>query len=133
MKRSTRVLAATAAAALALTGVAAAATPANAAKKIKIAFVMGAVNDPFFNAMKVGAVAEAKAQGVDLLWKGDAQYSAATQLPIVKNVIATLGKGDGLVLIPTDGQLYRHQTMQLLRRASSLLTSTPRLRTFQRF
>ena len=103
MKRSTRVLAATAAAALALTGVAAAATPANAAKKIKIAFVMGAVNDPFFNAMKVGAVAEAKAQGVDLLWKGDAQYSAATQLPIVKNVIATLGKGDGLVLIPTDG------------------------------
>ena len=102
MKRSTRVLAATAAAALALSGVAATAAPATAAKQIKIAFVMGAVNDPFFNAMKIGAEAEAKAQKVTLLWKGDAQYNAATQVPIVQNVIATLGKGDGLVLIPTD-------------------------------
>lgn len=101
MKRTTRVIAASAAAALALTGVAAAA-PATAAKQIKIAFVMGAVNDPFFNAMKVGAEAQAKASGVTLLWKGDAQYNAATQVPIVQNVVATLGKGDGLVLIPTD-------------------------------
>lgn len=103
MKRTTRVLAATAAAAVALTGVATIAAPAQAAKKITVAFVMGAINDPFFNAMKVGATAEAKAQGVNLLWKGDAQYSAATQLPVVQNVIASLGKGDGLVLIPTDG------------------------------
>lgn len=101
MKRSTRIIAATSAAALALAGVAAA-TPATAAKQIKIAFVMGAVNDPFFNAMKIGAEAEAKAQKVTLLWKGDAQYNAATQVPIVQNVVATLGKGDGLVLIPTD-------------------------------
>jgi ribose transport system substrate-binding protein len=106
MKRTTRVVAATAAAALALTGAAAAAaTPANAAKKINIAFVMGAVNDPFFNAMKVGAQAEAAAQGVNLLWKGDAQYSAATQIPVAKTVIAGLSKGDGLVLIPTDPAL----------------------------
>jgi ABC-type sugar transport system substrate-binding protein len=103
MKSTTRVFAAVAAAAVALGTVATIAAPAQAAKKIKIAFVMGAINDPFFNAMKVGATAEAKAQGVDLLWKGDAEYSAATQLPVVKNVIATLGKGDGLVLIPTDG------------------------------
>lgn len=102
MKRSTRIIAAVSAAALALTGVAASAIPANAAPKIKIAFVMGAVNDPFFNAMKVGAEAEAKAQGVTLIWRGDAQYNAATQVPIVSNVIATLKKGDGLVLIPTD-------------------------------
>jgi ABC-type sugar transport system substrate-binding protein len=103
MKRSTRVVAATAAAALSLAGVAAAGVlPAQAATP-KIAFVMGAVNDPFFNAMKVGAEAEAKAQGFELLWKGDAAYSAATQIPIVENVVATLGKGDGLVLIPTDG------------------------------
>ena len=101
MKRSTRIIAAASVVALSLAGVASA-TPATAAKKIKIAFVMGAVNDPFFNAMKVGAEAEAKAQGVTLLWKGDAQYNAATQVPIVSNVIATLGKGDGLVLIPTD-------------------------------
>ena len=103
MKSTTRVFAAVAAAAVALGTVATIAAPAQAAKKIKIAFVMGAINDPFFNAMKVGATAEAKAQGVDLLWKGDAEYSAATQLPVVKNVIATLSKGDGLVLIPTDG------------------------------
>lgn len=102
MKRTTRVIAASAAAALAISGAAAAVAPAQAATP-KIAFVMGAVNDPFFNAMKVGAEAEAKAQGYELLWKGDAAYSAATQIPIVENVIATLGKGDGLVLIPTDG------------------------------
>jgi ABC-type sugar transport system substrate-binding protein len=101
MKRSTRFIAVSATAALALSGVAAAALPAQAATP-KVAFVMGAVNDPFFNAMKVGAEAEAKAQGFELLWKGDAAYSAATQIPIVENVIATLGKGDALVLIPTD-------------------------------
>jgi ribose transport system substrate-binding protein len=102
MKRTTRIIAVTASAALALSGVAAAVVPAQAATP-KIAFVMGAVNDPFFNAMKVGAAEEAKAQGFELVWKGDAAYSAATQIPIVENVIATLGKGDGLVLIPTDG------------------------------
>ena len=105
MKRTTKALAVVSAAALALTGVATLATPANAAKKINIAFVMGAVNDPFFNAMKVGATAEAKAEGVNLLWKGDAQYSAATQIPVAQTVIAGLSKGDGLVLIPTDPAL----------------------------
>jgi ABC-type sugar transport system substrate-binding protein len=101
MKRSTRFIAVSATAALALSGVAAAALPAQAATP-KVAFVMGAINDPFFNAMKVGAEAEAKAQGFELLWKGDAAYSASTQIPVVENVIATLGKGDALVLIPTD-------------------------------
>ena len=100
MKRTTRVVAATAAAALALTGVAAA-TPATAAKQLKIAFVMGAESDPFFQAMKVGAVAQAKASGVQLIWQGDSShYDVATQVPIVNNVIAQ--KPDGLVLIPTD-------------------------------
>jgi ABC-type sugar transport system substrate-binding protein len=71
-----------------------------AANEKTIAFVMGAINDPFFNAMKAGAVAEAKAKGVKLVWQGDVQYSPATQIPVVDQVLAT--KPDGLVLIPTD-------------------------------
>jgi ribose transport system substrate-binding protein len=68
---------------------------------IKIAFVMGAESDPFFQAMKIGAEEEAAAQGVELIWQGDpSNYDVATQLPIVENVIAQ--KPDGLVLIPTD-------------------------------
>jgi ribose transport system substrate-binding protein len=70
-------------------------------KKLKIAFVMGAESDPFFQAMKVGAEEEAAAQGVELIWQGDpSEYSPATQIPIVDQVIAL--KPDGLVLIPTD-------------------------------
>ncbi len=71
------------------------------AKKLTIAFVMGAEADPFFKAMKVGAEAEAAAKGVTLIWQGDpAEYSPATQIPIVDQVLAQ--KPDGLVLIPTD-------------------------------
>lgn len=74
--------------------------PAHAANK-KIAFVMGAESDPFFQAMKVGAVAAAKANNVDLIWQGDAsEYSPATQIPVVDAVLAQ--KPDALVLIPTD-------------------------------
>ena len=70
-------------------------------KKLTIAFVMGAESDPFFQAMKVGAEAEALAQGVDLVWQGDpSAYDVATQVPIVDNVLAQ--SPDGLVLIPTD-------------------------------
>jgi ribose transport system substrate-binding protein len=70
-------------------------------KKLTIAFVMGAEADPFFKAMKVGADAEAAAKGVNLIWQGDpAQYSPATQIPYVDQVLAQ--KPDGLVLIPTD-------------------------------
>ncbi|WP_310528152.1 substrate-binding domain-containing protein, partial [Nocardioides sp.] len=66
-----------------------------------VAFVMGAESDPFFQAMKIGAEAEAQAQGVELIWQGDpAQYSPATQIPFVDQVLAQ--KPDGLVLIPTD-------------------------------
>jgi ABC-type sugar transport system substrate-binding protein len=71
------------------------------AKKLTIAFVMGAEADPFFKAMKVGADAEAAAKGVTLIWQGDpSQYSPATQIPFVDQVLAQ--KPDGLVLIPTD-------------------------------
>jgi ABC-type sugar transport system substrate-binding protein len=73
----------------------------DSAKKLTIAFVMGAEADPFFKAMKVGAEAEAAAKNVTLIWQGDpAEYSPATQIPIVDQVLAQ--KPDGLVLIPTD-------------------------------
>ncbi len=81
-----------------LTGTAVA--PAHAANK-KIAFVMGAESDPFFQAMKVGAEAAAKANNIDLIWQGDpSEYSPATQIPVVDQVLAQ--KPDALVLIPTD-------------------------------
>ena len=105
MKRSVRAFAglgALAAVALLATGCSSSAnTAATTDKKLNIAFVMGAESDPFFQAMKVGAEEEAKAQGVNLIWQGDPKnYSPETQIPIVDNVLA--GKPDGLVLIPTD-------------------------------
>lgn len=67
----------------------------------KVAFVMGAESDPFFQAMKVGAVAEAQAKGMELIWQGDPkEYSPATQIPVVDQVLAQ--QPDALVLIPTD-------------------------------
>jgi ribose transport system substrate-binding protein len=75
--------------------------PAAHAANKKIAFVMGAESDPFFQAMKVGAEAAAKANNVDLIWQGDpSEYSPATQIPVVDAVLAQ--KPDALVLIPTD-------------------------------
>jgi ribose transport system substrate-binding protein len=76
-------------------------TTAESGKKLKIAFVMGAESDPFFQAMKVGAEAAASANNVELIWQGDpSEYSPATQIPVVDQVLAL--KPDGLVLIPTD-------------------------------
>jgi ribose transport system substrate-binding protein len=67
----------------------------------KVAFVMGAESDPFFQAMKVGATDEAAKQGATLIWQGDPkEYSPATQIPVVDQVLAQ--QPDALVLIPTD-------------------------------
>ncbi len=67
----------------------------------KIAFVMGAESDPFFQAMKVGATDEAAKVGATLIWQGDPkEYSPATQIPVVDQVLAQ--QPDALVLIPTD-------------------------------
>jgi ABC-type sugar transport system substrate-binding protein len=72
-----------------------------AEEKIKIAFVMGAESDPFFQAMKLGAEEAAAANNVELIWQGDPkEYSPATQIPVVDAVLAL--QPDGLVLIPTD-------------------------------
>jgi ribose transport system substrate-binding protein len=111
MNRASKTLAALGAAAL-LLGVSAcgggstnaeAESPASASsdKKLTIAFVMGAVGDPFFKAMKVGAEEAAREENVNLEWQGsDTEYSPQTQIPFVDAVLAK--KIDGLVLIPTD-------------------------------
>ncbi len=66
-----------------------------------VAFVMGAESDPFFQAMKVGAKAAADAKGMKLIWQGEPhEYSPATQIPYVDQVLAQ--KPAGLVLVPTD-------------------------------
>ncbi len=75
---------------------------ANAAtKKFTVAYVVGASSDPFFLSMKVGASAEAKKLGMNLVWQGNPSvYSSATQIPIVQTLLAT--KPSALVLGPTD-------------------------------
>jgi ribose transport system substrate-binding protein len=84
-----------------VTGCGTSSTGSTGSKKLSIAFVMGAEADPFFKAMKIGADAEAKVKGVDLIWQGDPSvYSPATQIPYVDQVLAQ--KPSGLVLIPTD-------------------------------
>ena len=102
MRISRRVTAAIAAAFVTAAVGATVAPAANAApKQLSIAFVSGASSDPFFKAMKIGAEAEAKKQGVKLIWQGDpSKYSPATQIPIVDQVLAQ--KPSALVLIPTD-------------------------------
>lgn len=72
-----------------------------AAKKLVIAYNMGAEADPFFIAMNVGAAAEAHKLGVTLDWQGDPSvYSPSTQIPIVEEMLAE--HPDGLVISPTD-------------------------------
>jgi ABC-type sugar transport system substrate-binding protein len=96
--KAVKVLAVAVAASFAVAGIS---TPAQAANKYTIAFVMGAESDPFFQAMKLGAEQEAAAKGVTLVWQGDPSvYSPATQNPILDQVLAL--KPNGLVLIPTD-------------------------------
>ncbi len=69
--------------------------------KITIAFNMGAEADPFFIAMNVGAAAEAKKLGVNLIWQGDPSvYSPATQIPIADQLLAE--HPSALVIAPTD-------------------------------
>jgi ABC-type sugar transport system substrate-binding protein len=72
-----------------------------AGKKISVGFVVGAEADPFFQSMYVGAAAEAKALGVNLIWQGDpVDYSPSTQLPIIQQVLAE--KPTVMVIAPTD-------------------------------
>jgi ABC-type sugar transport system substrate-binding protein len=77
--------------------------PAHQSKKITIAFVVGAEADPYFITMNLGAQAEASKLGVQLIWQGNpSQYSAATETPILQQVITELRsqKPSALVFSP---------------------------------
>ena len=66
-----------------------------------IGFVVGAEADPFFQSMYVGAQAEALKLHVNLVWQGDpVDYSPATQIPVVQQVLAL--KPNALIIAPTD-------------------------------
>jgi len=72
-----------------------------ASKKYTVAYVVGAASDPFFLSMKKGAEAEASKLGITLEFQGNPSvYSSATQIPIVRTLLAT--KPAALVLAPTD-------------------------------
>ncbi len=78
-----------------------ASTNTTKAKKLKIAFNMGAEADPFFVAMNKGASTMAKKLKVTLVWQGDpSYYSPSTQIPIVQQLIAE--KPNALIISPTD-------------------------------
>jgi ribose transport system substrate-binding protein len=83
-------------------GTASSASSSSSGKKsLTLGFVVGESSDPFFQAMKVGAQAEATKLGDKLIFQGNATaYSPATQIPIVNQVLAE--KPDGLALAPTD-------------------------------
>ena len=102
-KRAVTVGAVAAIAALGLTACSTGGTSGTSGgkKSLTLGFVVGASSDPFFQAMKVGAQAEATKLGDKLIFQGNATtYSPATQIPIVNQVLAE--KPDGLALAPTD-------------------------------
>ncbi|HEX4401454.1 MAG TPA: substrate-binding domain-containing protein [Galbitalea sp.] len=102
-KRAVTVGAVAAIAALGLTACSTGSTSGTSRgkKSLTLGFVVGASSDPFFQAMKVGAQAEATKLGDKLIFQGNATtYSPATQIPIVNQVLAE--KPDGLALAPTD-------------------------------
>lgn len=68
-------------------------------KKIKIGLSMNTLNNPFFVAVKEGAEAEAKAEGIELVVT-DAQNNPSQQLADVENLIQQ--KPDILILDPAD-------------------------------
>ncbi len=103
---------------LALISVGSATAASASAKKITVAFVVGAEADPFFISMNAGAQAEATKLGVNLIWQGNpSQYSPSTQIPIVQQVISQLqsSKPSALVLGPTDPKALQPYVNQAIK------------------
>lgn len=85
-----------------------------AAKKVTIAFNVGAEADPFFQSMFTGASAEAKKLGVTLVWQGDpVNYSPSTQLPVLQELLAL--KPNAVVIAPTDTTAIAGITKQFVK------------------
>ena len=75
-------------------------SPAAAGKSYNLELVVGTKSDDFYVTMECGAMAEAKALGVNLTVTGPADFSAPEQLPILNAVAAS--KPDALIVAPTD-------------------------------
>jgi ribose transport system substrate-binding protein len=73
---------------------------AAAGKSYNLELVVGTKSDDFYVTMECGAMAEAKALGVNLTVNGPADFSASEQAPILNAVLAT--KPDALIVAPTD-------------------------------
>lgn len=69
-------------------------------KTYKIAFVVANVNDGFYQKAHQGAVDEAKALGVDLLYQGPTQFSAQAEIPVVDALLAQ--HPDAIAIAPAD-------------------------------
>ena len=78
------------------------ATKASAAGNVTIALIPGLTADGFYVTMHKGAVAAAKALGVDLLYQGAAKWDATLQIPIVEAIIAK--KPAAILIAPNDKQ-----------------------------
>jgi ABC-type sugar transport system substrate-binding protein len=78
----------------------AASSAAAAGKSYNVELVVGTKSDDFYVTMECGAMAEAKALGVNLTVTGPADFSAPEQAPILNAVAAS--KPDALIVAPTD-------------------------------
>jgi ribose transport system substrate-binding protein len=73
---------------------------ASAAAKYNIVLIPGLTTDPFYITMGVGAKAEAKKLGVNLIWKGATTWDTSLEVPIVNSTLAT--HPSALLIAPTD-------------------------------
>ena len=97
-----------------MTFVGGSAAPAGASSKVTIAFNVGAEADPFFQSMYIGAAAEAKTLGVNLVWQGDPEnYSPSTQLPVLQELYQL--HPNAIVIAPTDTKALEPITAQFVK------------------
>ena len=82
-----------------------------AADAVTIALIPGLTADGFYVTMHKGAIAAAKALGVNLLYQGGAEWNVALQVPIVDAIIAK--KPAAILIAPND----KTQMIQPLKKA----------------
>jgi ribose transport system substrate-binding protein len=70
------------------------------AAKIKIAYIVGQTQDPFYASMSCGARDEGKALGVTVNIQGPQTWGVTNQTPIVNAVVAS--HPDAMVVVPND-------------------------------
>jgi ribose transport system substrate-binding protein len=101
MKNFTRVALIASLAATSILAASGAPRVTHAAKAYKIVLIAGISSDPFYITMDHGASAQAKKEGSTVQYAGSAaEFSAATQIPILNATIAA--KPDLILIAPTD-------------------------------